>query len=86
MTDYGPTDSQPPAAACTHCWHTDTTRTMTVAVWPPVTPRVCCFCGRRENYRPEPPPIPEGHGPYYPRPHTYTMHFSSGTSTSSTHG
>lgn len=69
MTDYGPTDNAQAARACTHCWHTDTGTTMTLSVWPPVTPRVCCFCGLRELYRPPAPPIPEGHGPYYPQPY-----------------
>lgn len=67
MTDYGPTDNQRLAEACQHCWHVDSTMTYTVSSWPPATPRVCCFCGLRELYRPPTPPIPDGHGPYYPQ-------------------
>lgn len=73
MTDYGPTDNQQAAVtSCEHCWHLDTQSTYTLATWPPVTPRVCCHCGVRELYRPPTPPIPPGHGPYYPNPYGAT--------------
>lgn len=81
MTDYGPTDnSQQPMNACTHCWHTDTASSVVVSVWPPATPRVCCHCGLKELYRPPQPPIPDGHGPYYPQLYgiTWTTNISHG--------
>lgn len=80
MTDYGPTDNQKLPPSCQHCWHVDTTQTSTVAVYPPVTPRVCCHCGLRELYRPPTPPIPEGHGPYYPQPFRYGTFTTTGGS------
>jgi hypothetical protein len=61
MTEYGPTD----VVACTHCWHTD--YGITYTSWPPATPEICCHCGEKRLNRPELPPIPEGHGRYYPR-------------------
>lgn len=82
MTDYGPTDnSQLQVNACTHCWHLDTTSTYTLSVWPPPQPRVCCHCGLREWYRPPQPPIPEGHGRFYPQPYAPGWSWS-GTTTS----
>jgi hypothetical protein len=79
MTDNGPMDNA--AAPCQHCWHTDSTYTYTITVWPPMTPRVCCFCGLRELYRPPPPPIPDGHGPHYPQPfRSYPVNSTGGTS------
>lgn len=81
MTDYGPTDQITMTAACEHCWHTDTTSTFTYTSYPPATPRVCCHCGLRELYRPPLPPIPDGHGPYYPRQQPYTVTFPSYSNT-----
>lgn len=65
-----------------HCWHEDTTSQVRLAIWPPAIPRVCCFCGAREMYRPPQPPIPNGHGPFYPRPHPYTVTFMTNASSS----
>lgn len=67
-----------------HCWHVDSHAMFTMAIWPPMMARICCNCGQREMYR-EPPPIPEGHGPFYPRRQNYTVNYGN-TSYIFTHG
>lgn len=51
-----------------HCWHEDAGSDA------PAVPReeVCCHCGARRMMRLRQVPIPEGHGPYYPRESTWT--------------
>jgi hypothetical protein len=59
--------------ACTHCWHDrNGMYGVTLTTWPPSPhPEVCCHCGTSRMVAPEPPPIPPGHGPHYPRPTVY---------------
>jgi len=55
-----------------HCWHTPTF-TNTIACYPPREQHVCCHCGTVQYKEIPQPPIPEGHGPHYPRPFGNTV-------------
>lgn len=70
MTDYGPTD-EIVVVECQHCWHLEWNMVKSTGA---VQRRICCHCGLREFYQDPPPPIPDGHGPHYPRdiPWTFT--------------
>lgn len=63
----------------TCCWHfTATSSTYTYWVGGgTVTQEVCCHCGKLRVKQPEPPPIPTGHGKFYPRPQAPTWTFTN---------
>lgn len=57
--------ASPPTHEC--CWHP---LNFSYTVSPPITPERCCHCGVERTRMPEPLPIPDGHGPFYPRSFT----------------
>lgn len=52
--------------AHTHCWHGSAV-TLSYASYPSQHDEVCCHCGAKRRVMDEAPPIPDGHGPHYPR-------------------
>lgn len=61
-----PKPAEPKMEAHTHCWHTPAV-TITLASYPPQRDEVCCHCGAKQRVVEPLPPIPDGHGPHYPR-------------------
>jgi hypothetical protein len=68
--------------AHTHCWHTPNW-SVTLTCYPPRREEICCHCGANQFVPIPQPPIPDGHGPHYPRPFgapiTIPFNVTSGT-------